>query len=228
VTLPTGKIAAGADLGIARVSILGASATATGLGIAGGYGINEKLSVGGSYSFSIDDFEIKGPLSLYGAYSLIDDGAFTLGASANLVLDFNGMGGSTDVAINAGVAARYKIVPQLPVYSGNPYALGPLGQQLRIGLSDGAAKTFSIPVGLSYQALPELFAFAETTLATILLSDPGDGDRVSFIGDQIPLSVGAYYSVTPNIDAVVAFSTLDLPSLGDMFAVTIGARYFTN
>src|SRR5690606_16705050 len=99
-----------------------------GMGLIGGYGLNDKLSIGGSYGFSIDEFEIKGPLSLYGAYSLVDDGKLTLGASANVVLDF--AGDSTDIALNAGVAARYKITPQFAVFSGSPYAVGPLGQQL--------------------------------------------------------------------------------------------------
>lgn len=233
VTLPTGKLGAGAQLQIARASLgpLG-SATATGLGIVGGYGINDKLSVGGSYSFTLDEFEIKGPLSIYGAYTLVDNGKLTIGASADVVFNFNGsdgMGGSsTDTTIHAGLAARYKIAPQLAVFTGSPWTPGPLGQHLSLGLNEGAPKTFSIPVGVGFQATPELFAFANTTLATIMLSDPGMGDRVSFIGDLIPLTIGAFYSVTPNIDAVVAFDMPDVPSVGDLFAVTVGARYFTN
>jgi hypothetical protein len=102
-----------------------------------------------------------------------------------------------------------------------------MGQQLSIGLNEGAAKTFSLPVGFGMQVTPELFAYLNTSLITILLSDPpAMGDRVSSIADITPLTLGGLFSVTKNIDAAASLTFFDLQNAGDLWAITVGARYY--
>jgi hypothetical protein len=236
LTVLAGKIGAGADLGIAHVSVtvagMTASSTGEGLGLIGAYGVSDKLEVGGSYSFSLNEFEIKGPLTLFGNFNLTNNGKLAVGAGAGLVIDFAGvdaMGGSaTNLALDAGLGVRFKLAPKFALFTGNPYAPGLLGNHLHLGLSGDEGKFFSIPVGFAMQATPELFAFIDTTIATILISDPGMGDRVSLISDFTPLNIGAWYAVNKNIDAGATISFLDVQHAGDFWGITLGARYFTN
>jgi hypothetical protein len=67
LTVLKGKLGAAADLYIAHISvtILGmtSSSTSEGLAVGAGYGISDKLEVGGSYAFALNEFEIKGTLT---------------------------------------------------------------------------------------------------------------------------------------------------------------------
>lgn len=231
LTLLKGKLGAAADLYIARFSpppILGMaqdSVTSEGLQVGAGYGITDKLEVGGSYGFALNEFEIKGTLDVYGAFSLVHSAKLDIGASADLAINLAGEDATE--TINAGVAVRYKITPKMAVYTGSPIAPGPLGQQLTLGLNDGAAKTFSLPVGFGIQATPELFAHLDTGLLSITLSDVPDGaDRVATIIDATPLSVGAIYAVNKNIDAALNFGFPDVQNADTAFLITVGARYY--
>jgi hypothetical protein len=240
LTVLKGKIGAGADLAIATrtvTTVTGTppvttteSSTFVGLQLLAGYGVSDKLEVGASYSFALNEFEIKGPLTLYGNFNLTNDGKLAVGAGAGLIIDLNSvddMGDSSvGFAIDAGLGVRYKLAPKFAVFTGNPYAPGLLGDHLHLGLSGDESKTFSIPVGFAMQATPELFAYVTTNLATILLSDPGMGDRAAFIWDITPLTVGAWYAATPNIDVGGALGFGDLQNAGDTWGILLGARYF--
>lgn len=241
LTLNKGKLGAQADLLIVHVAgitvgtVTSDSSTSELLAVGAGYGISDKLTVGGVYAFALNEFEIKGTLTAYGAFSLMHSDKLDIGASADIALNFanqtfNTAGEaetSTTATIHAGAAVRYKITPKMAVFTGMPWTPGPLGQHLTIGLSDGNdAKTFSLPVGFGLQATPELFAYLNTTLFQLLLSDPGMGDRFSSIADETPLTLGAFYSVNKNIDAAVSFGFPDLQNAGDAYLITVGARYF--
>jgi hypothetical protein len=208
------------------------STTSEGLALVGGYGISDKLEVGGSYAFALNEFEIKGPLTLFGNFNLTNDGKLAVGAGAGLVLDFNGTdittgNSQTDVALVAGLGVRFKLAPKFAVFTGNPWAPGLLGDHLKLGLSGDETKSFSIPIGFAMQATPELFAYISTNLATILISDPGMGvDRVSLISDVTPLSLGAWFALATNIDVGGSVIFPDLQNAGDFWAITVGARYF--
>ena len=92
--VPAGTIAAGANLGIAKLSftftdpVTGmtttSSSTGEGMGISATYGISDELNAGLLYSFSLNEFEIKGPLTIYGAYKLAHSAKMTVAATANL------------------------------------------------------------------------------------------------------------------------------------------------
>ena len=139
------------DFDVLRVSVTGGGVTVTstaeGLHFGGGYGITDKVTIGAEYAFSLNSFEIKGPLTLYGAMSLMHTDKLDIGASANLVIDLDAtstdaMGmvtSSTSETLQAGVAVRYKLTPQVALYTGTPIAPGPLGQQLSIGFQEWRA-----------------------------------------------------------------------------------------
>lgn len=229
LTVLKGKLGVRADLLIAHASItiLGttASSTAEGLGVGAAYGISDKFEVGGSYSFTLNEFEIKGPLTLFGAFSLVHSAKLDIGASADVVIDL-----APDTAtetIHAGLAVRYKIAPKFAVFTGTPWAPGPLGQHLSIGLNDGARKSFSLPIGFGMQATPELFAYLSTNLLDITLSDVPDGaDRVTSIADYTPLTLGGFFAINKNIDAAASLSFFDLQNAGDFWAISLGVRYY--
>jgi hypothetical protein len=233
LVLQKGKLAFQADVGIARAqfsvgSVSSDAETSAGLQIGAGYGVTEKITVGGTYGFTLSDFEIKGPLTLYGNYNLTDNGKLAVAAGADLEADLNGfddMGESAvDLTIHAGLALRYKITPKFAVFSGNPYVPGPSGQHLSLGLT-GNGSTFSVPVGVSFQATPELYTYLNTTLATFLLSDAGGGSRVATVDDTLPFTVGGWFNVNKNIDAGASFAS-DVHAFGDIMLVLVGARYY--
>lgn len=242
LTLRKGKLGALADLYIFHATpepILGMtqdSVTSEGLAVGAGYGILDKLEAGGSYAFALNEFEIKGIFTAYGAYALVRGAKLDIGVSADLAIDLSKS--DAKEAIHAGAAVRYRITPKMAVFTGTPNKIGtldsagpsvggPLGQHLTLRLNDGDISSFSIPVGFGFQAIPELFAYVNTNLVTFRLSNVPDGQKsVLSIADVSPLSLGALYSVNKNIDAAVSFSFFDLQNAGDTYLVTIGARYY--
>lgn len=234
-----GKIHAYGEIDILHINIPAtpvtpsASSTAEGLGIGAGYGLSDKVTVGGQYQLTLNEFEAKGPLTLFGEYELAHNDKMSITASANVTFDFNGidsMGESTvDTSINAGLGARYLLAPKMAVYTGAPYGPGPVGQHLSISLTDSGPITFDIPVGFAYQATPELFAFAQTQFLSFNIANkPMGADSVVLIGtDQggIPLTLGGLYAVNKDIDATASLIFPDLKHIGDFWGVAVGARW---
>jgi len=219
-------LAAQLDLSIAHLSItiagMTSSGTSEGMLLGAGYGVTNEITAGATYAFTLNEFEVKGPLTVYGAYKLTDNGTLAVAAGADLGVNF---ASDNSLAIHAGLAVRYKFTPTIAIYTGNPYTPGPSGQHLSISLEENGPKTFSLPVGVAFQGTPQLYAFMQTTLATILLSETNGGDRASFIGDSIPLTIGGFFNINNNLDAGASFAT-DLRGVADLYIVTLGARYF--
>lgn len=246
LTLPASKLALYGTLDIAHITIpalLGGtstSVTSEALDLGVGYGVNDKLTVGAGYAFSIHDFEIKGPLTLFGAYSLLSSGKLTIGASADLTLNFNStdaMGKSTTTeTLHAGLGVRYRLAPTVAIYSGGkpnplggvasemPMAGSVLGQHLAIGLNSSAPITFDIPVGLGIQASPQAFLWVNTSVARLGFSN---SSNAFLFKDFIPLNVGLNYAVDSHLN-LNAFLTLpDLKeSKFDLLFAGIGVRYY--
>ena len=246
LTLPASKLALYGTLDIAHIKFTapgGASASATSeaLDLGVGYGVNDKLTVGGQYAFAIHDFEIKGPLTLFGAYSLLSNGKLTIGASANLTVNFNAgtdlMGNSTTTeTLQAGLGVRYQLAPTVAIYSGGkpaplggvasemPMAGNVLGEHLSIGLNSKAPITFDVPVGVGIQASPQAFLWLNTSVARLGISN---SNNAFLFADFIPLNVGLNYAVDRHLD-VNAFLTLpDLKeSKFDLLFAGVGIRYY--
>jgi len=249
MTLQAGKLAVYGNLDILHfsttVGTVTASATSEGLDLGVGYGVSDKLTVGLAYAFSLHDFEIKGPLTLYGAFSLYNKDKLTVGASANLTLNFNGgadaMGNSTTTeTLQAGLGVRYKVTDKIALYSGGsspgnlsgalgvvnetPRAGSVLGQHLTIGLNSNGPITFDIPIGVGFQAAPNIFVWANTSVAHIKISN---ASNAFLFADYIPLNVGLDYSVDQHLQVGGYLTLPDLENAKfDLLVFGVGARYF--
>jgi len=205
-----------------------------------GYGVSDKLTVGAAYAFGlINDFEIKGPFSLYAAYSLYAKDKLTIGASGNVTFDFNN---SADTTLQAGLGVRYQVVPKVAIYTGGtplsasglslagavpnetPTAGGILGQHLSIGLYSKGPITFDLPIGAGFQATPQIFAWVNTSIGHINFSNSAN----AFIfADYIPLDIGANYRASKNLQVEAYMALPDLKNAQfDLVFFGIGARYY--
>jgi hypothetical protein len=249
-----GKIGAAADLSIITLSVTGpmgmgsASFTQEGIHIAGQYGLIDKLGVGIDYAAPLagdgtDNTAGKGPLTFFGAYAIKDDAKMHIAASAGFTANLCGavdMTGSCSVtkSIHAGLGARYNLTPQLALFTGSPFGPGlpgavtsfaGTGEHLNISLESSGPITLAIPVGIGYQATPQIFAFAEPVLANIYLSNaPMGADSAQFYfsdGLGAPTVFGAYYAVNKSLN-VGANLFDDLKHAGDLYAISLGARWF--
>lgn len=200
------------------------SFTAEALAIGAGYGVNDKLEIGGSYALPLhDDSGVfpnsgEGPLDIFGAYSLMA-GKLSVAASADFTID---VGNTDNKGINAGVAVRYAVAPNIAVFSGNPLPYGPAGQQLSISLADMGPITFNIPAGVAFQATPKAFLWADTEIADLSISN---SSNAFIFSDFIPLEVAALFRATPEIDVGVNFRD-DLKNAGDAYIFGVMARYY--
>jgi len=249
MTLQAGKLAVYGNVDILHfsttVGTVTASSTAEGLDLGVGYGVSDKLTVGLAYAFSLHDFEIKGPLTLYGAFSLYNKDKLTVGASANLTLNFNGgadaMGNTTTTeTLQAGLGVRYKVTNKIALYTGGsspgnlsgalgivnetPRAGSVLGQHLTIGLNSNAPIAFDIPIGVGLQVAPNAFVWANTSIAHIKFSNTSNA---FLFADYIPLNVGFDYSVDQHLQVGAYLTLPDLEnSKFDLLVFGIGARYY--
>ncbi|HUJ61797.1 MAG TPA: hypothetical protein VLX92_25005, partial [Kofleriaceae bacterium] len=215
------------------------TSTAEGLDIGGAYGITDKITAGASYQFTLNDDSGsfpnngKGPLDVYGSYSIMHTAKLNVAVGADLVADFgasDAMGSTTNFAVDAGIAVRYAVIPQVAVYTGSPMLPGPVGQQLTLGLNNNQEGKLQLPVGVGVQALPQLFAFAQTSLFEVLVANaPMGADSFSAIGSNqfgIPLLAGAYYNVNKILDIGAFVNFPDLNHAGDLYDIGVGARWY--
>lgn len=225
-----GSITAGADFILVRVSVsdpntgISASATLDALAINGTYGITDQISAGAVYAISLGlgdgDFEAAGPLSLWGGYQIMHKSNLSVAATAAYTINLDN---TDDMAITAGLGARYLLSPKMALFTGAPFGPGPVGNHLDISLADGGPITFDIPVGFGYQAMPQLYAFATTNVATLGISN---ADSAFIFADYIPLGIGALYNINKNFDVAGSFDIGDLKNGFDIFAFTVGVRWY--
>jgi hypothetical protein len=225
-TLPAKMLAIQGVLGIVRTSqtdpmtMMTTSRTAEGLAVGAGYGIDDKLTVGGSYAIALHDFEAKGPLTFYGEYSLKHNATLSVAASANFTVDF---AADNALRINAGLGARYNVIPKLGIYTGAPFGPGPVGQHLTIGLNNKGPVSFDVPLGVLYQATPELGVFAGTNVVHINISN----DKTAVFGaDFIPLHIGGLFAITEKFDAFAVIGLGDLKNGVDLFDISLGVQFY--
>jgi opacity protein-like surface antigen len=244
LTLPGGRVGIYGDLDFVRTSKASVtivngmpqttttSANALGIHLGGGYGINDQLTVGAEYAFSLADFELRGPLALYGSYGIYSKGKLTIGVTGALGFDFTAtttdpmtmMTSSTvNVALALGAAVRYAITPQIALYTGNPIAPGILGSQLELAFNNSAPITLNIPIGAAFQATPQLYAFAQTELVNIGLAHSG---TTFLFADFLPLEIGGFYTVNKNLDLGATFNFGDLEHGVNALNLDVAARYY--
>lgn len=208
-TTPAGQITVGGDIGYLKLGDLG---DGTALNVGGLYGVNDKLEVGAAYSFALDEFEIKGDIGLHAAYGILTDGNLTV--AADLGFGYNVLGEALD-PLTLGAEVQFKVNDKLAVYSP--------GGQISIAL-EGDVKPIdlSLPVGVGYQATPQIWAFVDTSIGTIEIAD---SETVIFGSDVIPVGFGGFFSPSNAMDFGARVGFLDLKEAGaDFLTVTASAR----
>jgi hypothetical protein len=201
-----------------------------GLEVGGTYGVADKLELGGDYALSLKAFDATGTLTVRGAYLAKTSASWDLAVAAALIADLNS-GGETSV--NVGGWFRYHLGPRASLFTGTPGipplvagAVGlprpPSPYQLTFGVNNGNRVAINLPIGLGYQASPQVYVYASTTLAYLLFD--ATEQRLLFV-DFIPIAAGLYYSTSPALDLGVQVAD-DLRNAGDSYAVLLTARYF--
>jgi hypothetical protein len=220
-TLPKGMLQATGSLDIARLSvtILGMTSSATNVGLraGAGYGVSDKLEVGGSYGVRLyDGFEAKGPLRLYGMFGVADDAKMKIAAGGSFTYDLLG----ETANIGLGAYFQYAINEKLIVYTpGDQLSITAVSPDVA-GMSSPKPITLGLPVAAGYQATPELFAFLWLNPINISISDSSN----TFF-DPLGVALGALYAASEKMDI---FASLTFPSIadaGDIMAISAGANF---
>jgi hypothetical protein len=99
--------------------------------------------------------------------------------------------------------------------------LPPIDYQLQLGLAGGAAIAIELPVGIAFQATPNVYTFASINIANIKIHDTVNA---FMFADFIPIALGGFYSMD-KLDIGAVFSD-DLEHAGDHLAFSLTARYF--
>ena len=180
--------------------------TDIGLAIGAGYGITDEFEIGAGYGFIADEGDFEGQLLLYGEYKFLD-GTLDVAGTGGLVYDL----GSENGALLLGAEVQYEI--------GDKFAIYTPGYQLGIGIfNDGDTPvSLALPVGVRVQFTPQVFGFAQTTIATIGIKDSGDES----ILDEVNLLVGAFYSVSNKLDLGAAISIPESEDIGFLFTLRV-------
>ena len=206
------------------ITMTSLTADAGGLIAGAGYGVSDKLEVGGAYGITLfEEFEAKGPLSIYSAYNLINDGKLRVAGVGRFTYNLASESGG----LSAGLSAYYNVNDKLTVYTGGGNGGAPTGDHLNLTLigPEGSSKpiTFDVPFGVGFQATPELFAFVETQLASFNISDSAN----AFIfADITPVRIGAFYAVSNTLDVGAALTFPSIEDAGDLFGIGVAARFF--
>lgn len=247
LTIGKGRIDVHAALPIGVVTIPDitgnkTSSTTAGFAVGASVGIDAKAELGADYSVGLHPGDVKGALTLHGAYLGIDKPRYDLAVTGALVVHpigytdpiSNASSTTTYVALQAGAWFRYRITATFTAFTGLPalphpnvglsrsgFAFPPMPYQLTIGLNNSGAIALGLPVGVGFQAAPNIYAFAATNLANIKLSHTSNAFLFS---DFIPLTIGGFYSLS-KVDLGAMFSD-DLRQAADYLSFSIVARYF--
>ncbi len=229
---------------ISSTDLMGNKSTSTseGFALGGSYGIDDKTEIGADYAFSLNPGDIKGPLTLHGAYHVHHDAKLDVAVAAAFVahpIEFI-QSGTTDtttityVAFMFGAWARYHLTDKVSLFTGLPalpsesvslsragFSLPPLPYQLALGVNNGGAIALDLPVGIGIQAAPKIYAFASINLANIKISN---SSNAFLFKDFIPLALGAFYSLE-QIDLGLTFAD-DLKQGLDYLNFQLVARYY--
>ena len=211
-TLPAGMLRLQLDASLRFVERGGAmmmeseTETDIGLAIGAGYGISNELEIGAAYGFIADEGDLEGQLSLYAEYTFLS-GTLDVAGTGGLVYDL----GSENGALLLGAEAQFEL--------GDRFAIYTPGYQLAIGVfNDGDTPiSLALPVGIRLQLSPQIFGFAQTTVATIGIKDSGDSSLL----DEVSLLVGAFYSVSNKLDLGAALSIPESDDIGFLFTLRV-------
>jgi hypothetical protein len=228
LTLGKGRIELHGGLRVGAITFPGTAATAAvtntsqALMLGGTYGVNDQAEIGADYALSVNPGSIKGPLTLRGAYQL-KAGKLDFAVAGGLAVDFfeqtntitNMTTSTTFASLQLGAWVRYHATPSLTIFTGQPalpsssvplsklaLPLPPFQYQVQVGLNNQGTTAVEVPLGLSFQATPAIYAFTAFNFAHIRLANTQTG---LIFSDFIPFVLGGFYSLS-KIDVGFIFS----------------------
>lgn len=219
LTLPKGLINVGANIPFTQ------KFEVIGLGLNFGYGISDDLEVRASYGLTLKEFEAKGTLGFGAGYKILRGaagGKLELIARADTGYSLLAEGLAP---LKLGAQVQYNISDKLAVVSPQAGLRIALEEVVIPPATDGFRPIdLVLPLGVGYQATPELYAQIDTTLANIEVSD----SATTFIfADNIPLTASVVYNLQPALDITASFGFTDLKNnAGDNIVAAIGAQYY--
>jgi hypothetical protein len=218
VVLPSGAAGFATNVDVERQPMAGDVTT---MAIGGGFGITDRLELGATYRFAFDAFQLRGPLTVYGGAQLVRTEHTQLAAGADFVADFGAM--TTTETVHMGLSWRGDLTSRLAVYTGNILAPNPVGQQLEVGMNNGAAVAFDIPLGLAIQASDRVLLRVDTRLARLGIAHARDEN---VIDDAAPLGLNALIAAARGLDFAVFFTDADARAWGNRWTLGFVARWY--
>jgi hypothetical protein len=208
LTLPKGSWAAGTDLAAHK------SFDIVGDALVVGYGITDELEVGVSYGFALRDFEAKGDVALDAGYAVFRGDEIELIARASFGYSLLG---EDLLPIGLGVQGQY-------THDSGKFAVVMPADHLSIGIAgDMAPIDFQLPIGVGFQATPNIYAEVTTVLFNLGLSNSAN----AFFGaDVVPVEAGVFFSPNNTMDIGVGVSTDVKNDPGDNLFLFAGFRYY--
>jgi hypothetical protein len=210
-TLPAGELELDGSYSYANID------RSSVLGLGAGYGVTSDLDVHVAYGVAVaPDTSSSEPLTIDLGYTFLRAGALT--AAAHVAGGFVVHGHATPLELGANV--NYRLADSVAIFTG----AGAGGNQLSIALSgDPKPIELAIPVGVGVQLSPQLYVDAQTLIATFGLHDAS----TTYIGtDYKFLDARAFVSLSRALDLFAEFSTYDVTSPGDLYAIHAGVRAF--
>jgi hypothetical protein len=215
LTLPGGVFMIGADV----VNFTSSFFDPAFIRVLVGYGITDDLELGFAHYAFATSAAGDGSVDANLGYKLAR-GAMggKLEAIARLQAGYS-LGASALNPLGLGVHVQYNVTDKI--------ALITPGQQIQIGLESPNPIALQIPVGVGFQATPELYVQLDTTIANISIKDSA---TTVIFADTTPIAVTATYNAMPALDILAGIALNLTPpdplGVGDTFAILVGARYY--
>lgn len=188
----------------------------------GGYGISDDLELRAFYGFGLKDFEAKGALDIELGYKLIRGGmGGKLEVIARADTGYSFLGEAL-LPLNLGAHVQYNISDKLAVITPGRHIVISLEE---IGEGEAAIRPiyFTLPVGVGYQATPELYVQVDTNIINLEIAD---SETTLIFADRTPILVTGTYNAKPNLDVFAAIGTDITNEPGDTLNFLIGANYY--
>lgn len=183
------------------------------------YGITDELEIGVNYTLTLSEFEEKGPLRVGAGYALVRgavDGKLEVIGRAEFGYDFLG---ETIGPLVLGPQIQFNLSSQLAIVSPASWLVVTVDSPI----DEGPTPIFlNLPVGVLFQATPQVFLQVDTNLAVIEIADADTG---VFGADFVPVTLTAGFTPSPNMDVGVTVFD-ELKEAGDTFALGVFFRYY--
>lgn len=189
--------------------------TSIGLALSAGYGITDKLEVGVGSGFNIDPDAGWGEfLSLYGAFSVIDQDKLDVAPSVSTSLSFV-EGGDTFTGLTIGANTRFLINDKIFVRGGQDL--------INLNLNPETGARLNLNVGGGFQVNPNLAVTLDLALASVKLFGDAEADTTFF--DPLGITLSGLYAINNKLDVYLKIALPSISDAGDYQQFSIGANF---